>query len=276
MSKFRIAMIQLLVGANKTENVDRAVQMINKAAESGAKIIALPECFNSPYGTKHFPNYAESIPGPTIDSLKMAAEDTNTYIVAGSIPEVDGNKYYNTSVVLNPKGDIIAKHRKVHLFDIDVPGKITFKESDVLTGGTEPTIFDTEYCRIGLGICYDIRFPRLAQWMRTAGCKVILYPGAFNMTTGPAHWELLVRARANDCQSYVAAVSPARDESAEYVAWGHTTIASPWGDVVGKLDSAEDILYQDIDLDRVEEVRSSIPISTQERPEAYATPQPLS
>ena len=118
----------------------------------------------------------------------------------GSIPERDGSNVYNTCIIVSPKGEIVAKHRKVHLFDIDVPGKITFKESDTLTGGSSMTTFNTEFGTIGVGICYDLRFPEQAAIMRQRGCNLMVYPGAFNMTTGPAHWELLQRARALDNQ----------------------------------------------------------------------------
>ncbi|GBM25775.1 Omega-amidase NIT2, partial [Araneus ventricosus] len=116
----------------------------------------------------------------------------------------------------------------VHLFDIDIPGKITFKESDALAPGKSLTTFTMGKWKIGLGICYDIRFPLMANIYAEKGCNLLVYPGAFNMTTGPAHWELLQRARAVDNQLYVATISPARDETASYHAWGHSTLVSPW------------------------------------------------
>jgi omega-amidase len=164
---------------------------------------------------------------------------------------------------------MIAKHRKVHLFDIDVPGKICFKESETLSPGKDFTTFDTPYCKIGIGICYDIRFPELAYIYSDLGCKLLVYPGAFNMTTGPAHWELLQRSRAIDNQLYVASVSPARDEKASYVAWGHSTVVSPWGEVVETSEHEETIVYCDIKTDYVDEVRSQIPIRSQKRNDLY-------
>lgn len=165
----------------------------------------------SPYSTEQFPKYAEEIP-PTaaelnIDShpstfmLHDEAKRSGIYLIGGSIPERDADgRVYNTSVVFDPTGDIVAKHRKVHLFDIDIPGRMTFKESDTLSAGSSLTTVDTPYGKIGIGICYDIRFPQLALLYREVGCKLLIYPGAFNMTTGPIHWELLQRARAVDCQ----------------------------------------------------------------------------
>ncbi|EDO27394.1 predicted protein, partial [Nematostella vectensis] len=154
------------------------------------------ECFNSPYGTQYFKDYAEEIPGESSNMLAEVAKETGAYIVGGSIPERASNrKLYNTSLSYDPSGNLMGKHRKIHLFDIDVPGKIRFQESEVLSPGENLTILDTEYCKIGIGICYDMRFPELAQLYAKKGCHLLLYPGAFNMTTGPAHWELLTRAR---------------------------------------------------------------------------------
>ena len=130
-------------------------------------------------------------------------------------------RLYNTCLVYGPDGALLAKHRKVHLFDIDIPGEITFKESETLTGGDKGTVVDTPVGRIGVGICYDIRFPELAMLYARQGCQMILYPGAFNMTTGPLHWELLQRARAVDNQVFVMTCSPARKNGEIAIAgWG--------------------------------------------------------
>ncbi|XP_076457642.1 omega-amidase NIT2-like isoform X2 [Babylonia areolata] len=271
VAEFKLALVQLAVGASKGDNIARAISLVKKAADAGASLIALPECFNSPYGTNYFPEYAETIPGPSTDALSKAAKDNKVFLVGGSIPEKDSvGKLYNTCTIFNPQGQMIGVHRKIHLFDIDIPGKIRFQESDVLSAGNQPTCFDTPFCKVGVAICYDIRFAELAQLYAQRGCKLLLYPGAFNMTTGPAHWELLQRGRALDNQLYVATVSPARDSSATYVAWGHSTVVSPWGEVVAKADHMEEILYADIDLDRVEEVRTMVPLRTQRRSDLYS------
>lgn len=270
MRKFRLGLIQLLVGPNKGENIQRAVAFIQTAKNNGCQVIALPECFNSPYGTKYFPQYAENIPGgTTCQSLSKAAKENCVYLIGGSIPEVEGDKYFNTCTVWGPDGQLLATHRKVHLFDIDIPGKITFKESEILSPGKTLTTFDTPYCKIGLGICYDLRFEAMSRIYQKLGCKLLIYPGAFNMTTGPLHWELLLRARANDNQLFIAGVSPAQVESADYVAWGHTSIIDPWGKVVVSAKFKEDIIYADIDLDLVDEVRKNIPTSKQTRDDLY-------
>ncbi|KAI8874500.1 carbon-nitrogen hydrolase, partial [Backusella circina FSU 941] len=187
-----------------------------------------------------------------------------------SIPERDpSGKIFNTLTAYDPSGKMIAKHRKVHLFDIDVPGKIKFKESDTLTGGDWLTHVETKYGKFGMGICYDIRFPEMAMIAARSGCIAMIYPGAFNMTTGPLHWELLQRSRANDNQMYVAACSPARDLSAEYHAWGHSTVVGPKGEVIVTCDEKETIVYADIDPELVKETRTNIPLYHQRRFDIY-------
>ncbi|XP_035873902.1 omega-amidase NIT2 isoform X2 [Phyllostomus discolor] len=227
MATFRLALIQLQVSSIKSDNLTRACGLIQKAATQGAKIVSLPECFNSPYGTNYFPEYAEKIPGESTQKLSEVAKECSIYLIGGSIPEEDSGKLYNTCTVFGPDGALLVKHRKLHLFDIDVPGKITFQESKILSPGDSFSTFETPYCRVGLGICYDLRFSELAQIYAERGCQLLVYPGAFNLTTGPAHWELLQRGRAVDNQVYVATASPARDDKASYVAWGHSTVVNP-------------------------------------------------
>lgn len=269
-TKFRLALVQLAVGSNKADNLARAVSKVKEAVGAGANLVSLPECFNSPYGTQYFKEYSEPVPsGPSCQALKEAAKENKVYLIGGSIPESCDGKLYNTATVWCPEGNLVATHRKIHLFDIDVPGKITFKESDALSPGNSFTTFNTPWCEVGLGICYDIRFAEMAQVYRDKNCKLVVYPGAFNMTTGPAHWQLLGRARALDNQMYVATPSPARDTSASYTAWGHSSVVSPWGEVMVEASEKEDIIYADIDLVYLDEVRKQIPIGHQRREDLY-------
>jgi predicted amidohydrolase len=185
--------------------------------------------------------------------------EAKSYLIGGSIPEyvADTKKYYNTSLVFSPTGSLIATHRKTHLFDIDIPGKITFRESDVLSPGNKVTIFDIpEYGKVGLAICYDIRF-------------LLVYPGAFNTTTGPLHWSLQARARAMDNQVYVALCSPARDMDATYHAWGHSMVVDPNAAVMAETEEKEDIVYGELDEKKLDETRTNIPIYTQRRFDVY-------
>ncbi|GBE82573.1 carbon-nitrogen hydrolase [Sparassis latifolia] len=288
---FNLALIQLgQVTADKAANLKHAREMILKAAggDGGAKpkpdLVVLPECFNSPYGHVHFPVYAETIgytPGKPYDVvasvsesvkvLSSTAKEAGVWLLGGSIPErdTDGFKIYNTATVYSPRGELVATHRKVHLFDIDIPGKITFKESETLTGGTTMNFFDTDFARIGLGICYDIRFPELAMTSARKGCQIIIYPSAFNMTTGPLHWELLQRARAVDNQVYFSMCSPARDLTAGYHAWGHSMVVDPMGNVLAEAEDGEEIIYVHIDPLPFHEARAGIPVTVQRRFDVY-------
>ncbi|KAH7974640.1 hypothetical protein HPB49_017610 [Dermacentor silvarum] len=268
-TSFRVALVQLAVKASKAENLARAGDEIKKAATSGAKLVCLPECFGFPYGAQYFPKYAESIPGETSEMLSKAAQENGVYLIGGSMAETENGKLYNTCLVYGPDGKMLAKHRKVHLFDIDIPGKITFKESDSFTAGNSLTTFDTPYCRVGLGICYDLRFAQMAQLYAKQGCKLLFYPGAFSMATGPLHWELLQRGRAVDNQVYVATASPARDQSASYVAWGHSTLVDPFGKVVASAGAEEELVVGEVDLEHLEAVRNEIPITKQQRDDLY-------
>ena len=253
-------------------------------SSEGAALVArrppTPPPTHSPYGNDYFPTYAEPIPSsrsgidpslhPSTAALSSAAAAAGAYVIGGSIPEVtpDG-KLYNTCVAFGPDGEIVATHRKIHLFDIDVPGRIVFKESETLSPGSTLASFDTPYGRVGLGICYDIRFPLHALCLRDVGCKFLFYPGAFNLTTGPAHWELLLRARALDTQSFVAGVAGARVPGAKYQSWGHSTLVSPWGEVLGGCAEAAASVHVEVELGRVDEVRANIPVSKQRRDDLY-------
>jgi len=266
--------------------------MIMKAASGNEgrhpkpDLIVLPECFNSPYGVGHFSEYAEEIgyvaghhydigksKSESVQMLSEVAKTTSTWLIGGSIPErdvEDKSKLYNTLTVYTPKGDLTAIHRKLHLFDINIPGKITFIESETLTGGNALNYFDTDFARIGLGICYDVRFPEMAMIAARKGAHVMIYPGAFNLTTGPMHWELLQRARAVDNQIYVSMCSPARDLSAGYHAWGHSMVVDPLGRVLVEAEEAEDIVFSKVEPETLEEARAGIPVTTQRRFDVYA------
>ncbi|KAJ3337873.1 hypothetical protein HDU93_000373 [Gonapodya sp. JEL0774] len=264
----------MLVGANKAENLSRARSKVLEAKDKGANVVVLPECFNSPYGVKFFPEYAEPIPGESTSALSAMAKDASVWLIGGSIPERDSvnSHLYNTCTIYNPAGALVATHRKVHLFDIDVPGKIRFKESEVLTGGDICTIVETDYGKLGVAICYDIRFPELAMIAARRGALAMIYPGAFNTVTGPLHWELLQRARAVDNQIYVAACSPARvvePKDGDYLAWGHSSVVSPGGDVVATTDEKESTVYHDLNPAEITHWRSSIPVVTQRRFDVY-------
>ncbi|XP_010273946.1 PREDICTED: omega-amidase, chloroplastic-like [Nelumbo nucifera] len=274
VTKFKIALCQLAVTADKERNIAHARSAIEEAAEKGAQLVLLPEIWNSPYSNDSFPIYAEDIDAggdasPSTAMLSEVAHRLKITIVGGSIPERYCDRLYNTCCVFGTDGKLRAKHRKIHLFDIDIPGKITFKESKTLTAGENPTIVDTDVGRIGIGICYDIRFQELAMLYAARGAHLLCYPGAFNMTTGPLHWELLQRARAVDNQLYVATCSPARDAGAGYVAWGHSTLVGPFGEVLATTEHDEAVVIAEVDYSFIELRRTNLPLEKQKRGDLY-------
>eukprot|EP01068_Selenidium_serpulae_P008907 Selendium_serpulae@DN5104_c0_g1_i1.p1 len=232
-------------------------------------MVVLPEAWALPYATKFFVDFAEEVPGirdsilPNHKSatlLSNLSSSNKVYIVGGSIAERSSEgKLYNTCLVTDPSGTIIAKHRKTHLFDIDIPGRITFKESDTLSPGGSVSTFSTPWGKMGVGICYDVRFPELAMVMRQRGAKVLVYPGAFNTTTGSAHWSALMRARAIDTQSFVLACSPAAGakEEGDYPAWGHSMAVDPWGTILSDIGEQPGIAFVELDFEYLEKVRAA-------------------
>lgn len=266
---FKLALCQMMGDKNKEKSLKKAETMIRSAASQGANMIALPEMFNCPYANEYFRPFAEEEDGQTVHLLSSLAKELQVYLVGGSIPELSDGHVYNTSFSFNKEGNIIGKHRKVHLFDIDVKGGIRFKESDTLSPGDRMTVLDTEYGKIGVAICYDVRFPELFRKMALEGARLVVLPAAFNMTTGPAHWDLTMRSRALDNQIYFAAVSPARDVNGPYQAYGHSCVANPWGEFCAKADARETIVFADIDIDYEDAIRDQLPLLKHRRPELY-------
>ena len=270
MTKIKLALCQMNVVDNKEKNIKTARLMIEESISKNADFIILPEMFNCPYSNDKFIEYGEKEKSSeTLSEISKLAKSNNVYILAGSIPEIEEDKLYNTSYLFDRQGNVIAKHRKMHLFDIDVKRKITFKESDVLTTGNDFTIADTEFGKVGIGICYDIRFPELAKIMVENGALILIYPGAFNMTTGPAHWELLFRSRAMDNQAFCIGVAPALNNDASYHSYGHSIITNPWGEVIAQASEKESLIISEIDLSEIKKVREELPLLKNKRDDLY-------
>lgn len=274
MTNIKIALCQMNVIDNKEENLKKAISMIKTASEKDADLIILPEMFNCPYENEKFIEYSEDTENSyTLNLISKTASEEKKYIIAGSIPEKEATstseRIYNTSFMFNPDGKIIAKHRKMHLFDIDVKGKIYFKESDTLTAGNQITIAETSFGKIGIGICYDVRFPELARLMALEGADILCYPGAFNLTTGPAHWEMLFRARACDNQVFTIGVAPALDKNANYNSYGHSLIVNPWGEILSSASFEEELIIAEIDLNEIKKVREELPLLKNRRKDIY-------
>ena len=274
MGKIKTAILQTHVYKEKSRNIAEIAELLAAPELKGIDLAVLPEMFCCPYGNEYFPEYAESEGGDTWKQCSDLAEKYGIYLVAGSMPERDEEGHiYNTSYVFDRTGKQIGKHRKMHLFDIDVKGGQYFKESDTLTPGDQVTVFDTEFGRIGLCICYDLRFPELARLMVDQGAQIMIVPAAFNMTTGPLHWELLFRQRAVDNQVYTIGVAPARDMNAGYHSWGHSIVADPWGKVLMEMDEKPDVKIVELDLGEVSRVREELPLLKHRRKDLYKLSQ---
>jgi predicted amidohydrolase len=269
---FDIGILQMDVTDRKDFNLIKAEHMIQEASQR-AQIILLPEMFNCPYDIECFYEYSELEGGLTYEFLSRMSKSYKVAIIGGSIPErveEEGQtKIYNTSYIFDQTGTCVGKHRKIHLFDIDIEGQIKFIESDVLDSGSEVTIVDLGFVTIGVCICYDIRFPELIRSMVLKGADLIMVPAAFNTVTGPAHWHITSRCRAVDNQCYVAMASPARSKELSYKAYGHSLVSSPWGSILSEADESESIIYATIEKQKIAQIRRELPLLKHMKPEVY-------
>lgn len=252
----KIALCQMKVAPSKEKNLEIASLFIERAKLSEAEIIILPEMFNTPYTRSYIGNNAEEEHGTTYKYLLEASK--GIILIGGSIPEKSGDHIYNTTYAFE-NGVELGKYRKVNLFDVDYDD-LSYHESEFISPGEDYTVIETSVGKIGLAICFDLRFPKLFQELEKDNPFLYVVPGAFNKVSGPAHYQLLGRARALDTQSYFALCSPAADKEAVYCPYGHSMVIDPWGKVLYELDEREGIILQDIEIEYVNEIRSKLPI----------------
>lgn len=255
------AAIQMTAGSDKGANLERAARLIRIAAAHGAGLVALPETFNWRGKRAEERAAAESIEGESIARMQNLASQLKIHLVAGSITErADGQeKNYNTSVLIGPDGSVMGVYRKIHLFDIDLPGRVTVKESQVKLPGAEVVCVATSVGAIGLSVCYDLRFPELYRRLAFAGAKVITVPSCFTFPTGEAHWESLLRARAIENQAYVIAPAQFGPNVHGFSDYGNSMIIDPWGRVLGRASDQETVVIAPIDLYYLDRVRQQLP-----------------
>ncbi len=266
--RIHLACCQLRTELDWAATMDKAGAMVREAARQGAQIVVLPEMFETPYAPRYFREAARSGHGETLKAMSAWARDNAVLLVGGSIPELEDGRLYNSCFIFDEEGRQIARHRKMHLFEINVPG-MRFSEREDFDDGSQITTFETRYGTMGAAICFDVRFPELFRAMAVRGAKVIFLPAQFNMTTGPAHWEMTLRSRAVDNEVFLVAASAARFEGFDYTCWGHSLVADPFGSVLAEADETEQILYADIDLARVDEVRAQLPTFLHLRRDVY-------
>ena len=264
----KLAILQLRTELDRGSTMEKTARMLREAAEQGAKMAVLPEMFNCPYAGKYFRDFAAQGHEETVEALSELARENRIWLAGGSVPEREGERLYNTCFIFDDRGELIARHRKIHLFDIEAPG-MRFRESNTFSPGREITVFDTPWGKMGAAICFDVRFPELFRAMARRGARLILLPAQFNMTTGPVHWESTLRIRAVDNEVFLAAASAARYEGFSYECWGHSLVSDPWGTLIAAADEKEQLLYADIDFARVEEVRRQLPTFLHLREDVY-------
>lgn len=258
--KLLAAAVQMLASSDKEANLREAETRLRHAQAQGAKLVVLPEVFNWRGPLKQM-TAAEPIPGPTSNLMANLARELGIYLLAGSILEfvADGNKAYNTSLFFNPQGTLLAKYRKIHLFDVDVTDGVAVLESEARLAGGEVVVAETEFCPVGLTICYDLRFPELYRRLVERGAQIIFVPSAFTSFTGQAHWEPLLRARAIENQVYIIAPDQVGHTPNSIPSYGHSMIVDPWGRILAEASDGPDVICAEIDLAYLAKVRSELP-----------------
>ena len=244
-----------------------AERFVDEAASAGAKLIAFPENF-SQYSGGHTP--AEPLENsPTLERMARKAKEHGIWILCGTIftPAPDGRNY-NTSILLNPEGERVGRYEKLHLFDVTLPSGDVRKESKHVCPGDHMTMVDTELGKLGMSVCYDVRFPELYRHMTLKGAQILLIPAMYSRETGRAHWETLVRARAIENTCYVIAPNQFGVGS-RFGAWGHSMIVDPWGKILAEIPEGEGLALAEIDLDHLDEVRTSLPCLANRRSDIY-------
>jgi deaminated glutathione amidase len=260
----RVAVCQMNAGADDpAANVAVAVRLLHDAADGGADLAALPELFPYYGSPSRSRKIAEPIPGPRCEQLAEVARSRSMWILGGSMQEAADGHVHNTSTLFDREGELVARYRKIHLFDVDIPGQAPFRESRLFTPGTELVTHETDIGRVGLSICYDLRFPELYRGLVAVGADVLAIPSAFTFVTGEAHWEVLLRARAIEDQCFV--IAPAQwgtwglpDDDRR--CYGSSMVVDPWGRVLTKAPVDGDaVCFAEIDLAELRRVRQSLP-----------------
>jgi len=262
-SKFLAAAIQLCAGSNKAANLDKAEAFVVEAARQAAQLVVLPEVFLSRGLRSEERAAAEPIPGPSTERLSALARRLNIHLVAGSILEqTGGDRVFNTSVVFDARGELIGCYRKLHLFDVDIPGHVSIRESETRAPSDRSVTVSTALGVLGLSVCYDLRFPELYRQLTRAGAEIITVPAAFTFPTGAAHWEILLRARAIENQVYVVAPDQIGKSPSGVVDFGNSMIIDPWGVPLARAADREMVIFAEIDRDYQERVRRELPCLT--------------
>jgi deaminated glutathione amidase len=268
----RVALMQMNSRDQPEANLREASRLIDLAAGEGADLAALPELFTFLGPASEHPRIAEPIPGPTTERLSSLAARHRMYILGGSFLErIPGeSRLCNTSTLFDRSGALIARYRKLHLFDVDLPGQAPYRESATVAPGTEVVTADTEFGRVGLSICYDLRFPELYRALASQAAEVIFVPAAFTLHTGKDHWEVLLRARAIENQAYAVAPAQVGSHPPGRECYGNSLVADPWGTVVARAPNQVGITLATLDLAYLKQVRRELPALAHRRRDLFS------
>lgn len=260
-SEIKVAAIQLNANGTGEENVAKAVRMVEQAAKGGAQLVVLPELFNRYGDLAEVVAHAEPIPGPTSETMRELAKTLGIWLVAGSIAESSEQlgKAYNTSLFFSPRGESVARYRKMHLFDAFVPGRVNVCESSHMLAGDEGVLASTELAQFGIAICYDLRFPELFRQQSLQGMEVLLFPSAFTHATGKDHWHILLRARAIENQCFVVAANQCGAHNEHLKSYGHSMVIDPWGRILAEAESEEGIVTATLEQVALRAAREKLP-----------------
>jgi predicted amidohydrolase len=267
----RIAVLQVNSQADKAENIRVACDLIDRAAGAGADVAVLPEYVDFLGRKEAALAAAEPIPGPTSEMFAAKARQHGIWLLAGSIRERgdDPDHSYNTSLLFDRSGEVVAKYRKIHLFDIELTGNVSEKESATITPGGDIVVAEIEGHRAGLSICYDLRFPELYRAAALDGAEILFVPAAFTMFTGKDHWEILLRARAIENQCFVIAAGQIGKHEPSNTCYGRSMIIDPWGTILATAPDSVGIAFADLDFAHLRRIREQLPSLANRRPEAY-------
>jgi predicted amidohydrolase len=273
-STLRVACVQLNAKAPKPDLIERAEQLVARAASTGADLVLLPEKWTGIGPPDLIRSVAESLDdGEATQAMSGWARTHGITLVGGSIVEwrEDREKLSNTCVVFDPEGEIAAVYRKIHMFDVEVGGHV-YRESETEEPGERPAATEMEGWKVGLTVCYDLRFPELYRLLALEGCEAITVPAAFTLYTGKDHWELLLRARAVENQCYVIAANQWGSFADGKAAYGRSSIVDPWGVVLAQAPDEDAVISAELDRTRLEEVRRSLPSLANRQSAAYQWP----
>jgi predicted amidohydrolase len=270
MAQFKIAVCQLDSKNEKEKNLSTVLNYIDNAAGEDVDLIAFPEMATYIGDEEEFSRVAEPIPGETTNKIAEKADQHGLFVHAGSIfEETEGDRVYNTSVVIDNNGEIIDTYRKIHLFDIDVEDGVTYEESNRVAPGESITTIDTPFAKLGLSICYDLRFNKLYNSLADQGVEVIFVPAAFTLFTGKDHWLPLLRARAIENQVYIVAPNQIGDKPDSVPMYGKSVVIDPWGNVISQASDREEMITATIDTEYIDTVRRELPCRDHTRPDVY-------